>query len=81
MLRRARTLFAPVWRAETYRRLVHALTGAGLGLCYLLAPLALVMGSAWISVFGVPLLVVVSGFSRTLRDLDPSSPVRPSRPT
>ena len=75
MLRRARMFFAPVWRAETYRRFVYVLTGAVLGVCCLVvpAPLALVAGSVWVFVLGLPSTVVVLGFSRTLRDHVPDA--------
>lgn len=71
MLRYVRPVFAPVWRASTYRHLVYVMIGGLLGLGYLLVlAVGAALGVAGGGVLGVLVLIVLSGFSRTLRDIE-----------
>lgn len=73
MVRYVRPVFAPVWQRSTYRHLFYVLIGGLLGLGYLLILAAgLVMGvlSTTVVALGAPILLILSGFNRTLRDVE-----------
>ena len=74
MVRYVRPVFAPVWRRSTYRHHFYVFIGGLLGLGYLLI---LATGSAMgvsttttAVVLGALVLLILSGFNRTLRDFE-----------